>query len=55
MTTDERLAALEAKMDALTAPPNDYYTSRYSGEEIDALLGSAGELAGDIEDQLKAI
>ena len=42
MTTDERLAALEAKMDALTAPPSDYYTSRYSGEEIDALLSSVG-------------
>ena len=40
MTTDERLAALEAKMDALTAPPSDYYTSRYSGEEIDAAIAA---------------
>ena len=38
MTTDERLAALEAKLEALTAPPSDYYTSRYSGEEIDAAI-----------------
>lgn len=42
MTTDERLAALEAKLDALTAPPSDYYTSRYSGEEIDAAIAAAG-------------
>ena len=40
MTTDERLAALEAKLDALTAPPSDYYTSRYSGEEIDAAVAA---------------
>lgn len=40
MTTDERLAALEAKLDALTAPPSDYYTSRYSGEEIDAAIAA---------------
>lgn len=40
MTTDERLAALEAKMDALTAPPSDYYTSRYSGEEIDVAIAA---------------
>ena len=42
MTTDERLAALEAKLDALTAPPSDYYTSRYSGEEIDAAIAAGG-------------
>lgn len=40
MTTDERLAALEAKLDALTAPPSDYYTSRYSGEEIDTAVAA---------------
>ena len=40
MTTDERLAALEAKMDALITPPSDYYTSRYSGEEIDAAIAA---------------
>ena len=42
MTTDERLAVLEAKLDALTAPPSDYYTSRYSGEEIDAAIAAGG-------------
>lgn len=45
MTTDERLAALEAKMDALTAPPSDYYTSRYSGEEIDAAIAAVADKA----------
>ena len=36
-TTEERLAALEAKMAQLTATtPTTYYTHQYSGEEIDA-------------------
>ena len=46
-TTEERLAALEEKMNALTAPPDDYYTSRYSGEEIDALLDWAAAQKGE--------
>lgn len=46
-TTEERLAALEAKMAQLTATtPTEYYTHQYSGEEIDdavdrALTGGA--------------
>lgn len=35
-TTEDRLAALEAKLAALTATtPTEYYTHQYSGEEID--------------------
>lgn len=41
-TTEERLAALEAKMAQLTATtPTTYYTHQYSGEEIDAAVGRA--------------
>lgn len=41
-TTEERLAALEAKLAALTATtPTEYYTHQYSGEEIDAAVGRA--------------
>ena len=44
-TTEERLAALEAKLAQLTATtPTTYYTHQYSGEEIDAAVGRA--LAG---------
>lgn len=32
----QQLAALSARVDAITTPPDDYYTSKYSGEEIDA-------------------
>lgn len=32
----QQLAALSARVDDLTTPPDDYYTSKYSGEEIDA-------------------
>lgn len=47
MTLEERVAALEAQVTAQDAP-TDYYTSVYSGEQIDqavgiALNGSAGE------------
>ena len=31
----QELAALKAQVDGITAPPTDYYTSRWSGEEID--------------------
>ena len=34
-TTEERLAALEQKMQMLTTPPDDYYMSRWTGEQID--------------------
>lgn len=44
-TTEERLAALEARMAAwMTQQPTTYYTHQYSGEEIDAAVGRA--LAG---------
>ena len=39
-TLEERIAALEAMLAAL-GTPDDYYVSRYSGEEIDDLLGKA--------------
>lgn len=42
MATIEELAAkvaeLEQQMAAITAPPTEYYTSAYSGEEIDAAV-----------------
>lgn len=49
-TTEERLTELERKMAALTAPPSEYYTSRYSGEEIDTLLDAvaAAKAAGKL-------
>lgn len=41
-TTEERLAALEAKLAQLTTTtPTTYYTHQYSGEEIDAAVGRA--------------
>lgn len=41
-TTEERLAALETKLAALTdTTPTTYYTHQYSGEEIDAAVGRA--------------
>ena len=41
-TTEERLAALEAKMAQMTdTRPTTYYTHQYSGEEIDAATGRA--------------
>lgn len=43
LTLEERVAALERKLSAREAAeePTEYYTSKYSGEEIDALLGSS--------------
>ena len=38
MTLEERVAALEAQMTAQDAP-TDYYTSVYSGEQIDQAVG----------------
>ena len=44
-TVEERLAALETKLAALTdTTPTNYYEHQYSGEEIDAAVGRA--LAG---------
>lgn len=52
-TTIEELAAkvaeLEQQMAAITAPPTEYYTSAYSGEEIDAAVKKVSEgLAGGV-------
>lgn len=40
MTIEERVEALEKALAAIKAAqePTEYYTSKYSGEEIDALL-----------------
>lgn len=40
----QQLASLSARVDALTTPPDDYYTSKYSGEEIDAGIAKTGSL-----------
>ena len=46
MTLEERVAALEAQMTADTqADPTEYYTSVYSGEQIDQAVGDV--LNGD--------
>lgn len=54
MTIEElqqQVAALSAQVAAITAPPTDYYTSQYSGEEIDQ--GVARALPGGEIDQLR--
>ena len=44
-----KVAELEQQMAAITAPPTEYYTSAYSGEEIDAAVKKASEgLAGGV-------
>ena len=53
MATIEELAAkvaeLEQQMATITAPPTEYYTSAYSGEEIDAAVKKVSEgLAGGV-------
>ena len=35
---EAQVAALKAQVEQITAPPTDYYVSRYSGEEIDAAI-----------------
>ena len=40
-TLEERIAALETQLAALTAPPTEYYTLSKTGEELDALLGNS--------------
>lgn len=37
-TIEERLAALEARLAALSEPPTDYYTLAQSGEAVDAAV-----------------
>lgn len=47
-TTEERLAALEKQMAAWIAQqPTNYYTHKYSGEEIDDAVGKIRSGAGD--------
>lgn len=36
----QQVAELQATVDALTTPPSDYYTHRWSGEEIDNAVGN---------------
>lgn len=44
-----KVAKLEQQMAAITAPPTEYYTSAYSGEEIDAAVKKVSEgLAGGV-------
>lgn len=41
-TTDElqqQIDALTQRVDAITAPPTDYYVHQYSGEQIDQAVG----------------
>ena len=41
MTLEERVTALEAQMTAATQDePTEYYTSVYSGEQIDTAVGN---------------
>ena len=41
MTLEERVAALEAQMTSVTQDePTEYYTSVYSGEQIDTAVGN---------------
>ena len=47
-TTDElqqQIDALTQRVDAITAPPTDYYVHQYSGEQIDQAVGDV--LNGD--------
>lgn len=43
-TLEERVTALETAIAALTSPTDGYYQSKYSGEEIDALLDKVAAL-----------
>ena len=48
LTLEERVAALERKLSAREAAeePTENYTSKYSGEEIDALLDKVAAMDG---------
>ena len=48
MTLEERVAALEASLAALTQTPEGYYESKYSGEEIDASIDKYSDGTGDM-------
>lgn len=45
----EQIAALSARVAALTVPPNRYYSSRYTGETIDKLLTSISGGAANLD------
>lgn len=42
----QQITALQQKVEALTTPPTDYYTHRWSGEEIDRGVSSALTMNG---------
>lgn len=44
-----QIAALSARVDSLTVPPNRYYSSRYTGETIDKLLTSISGGAANLD------
>ena len=46
MTIEERLSVLEQQMAAQVPTPTEYYTSRWSGEEIDKGINGALQLGG---------
>lgn len=55
MTLEERVTELEARVAALSvttleeeSAPSGYYTSKYSGEEIDALLDKVAAMTQDV-------
>ena len=45
-TMEERLAALEEKVQKLTTPPDDYYMSRWKGEQIDNAVAKINSADG---------
>ena len=45
-TMEERLAALEEKVQKLTTPPDDYYMSRWTGEQIDNAVAKINSADG---------
>ena len=45
-TIEERLAALEEKVQKLTTPPDDYYMSRWTGEQIDDAVAKINSADG---------
>ena len=46
-TLEELEARVEALELALSGAPTQYYTSKYSGEELDALLDQVAALSGE--------
>ena len=54
MTIEERLSALEQRISTMELQalaeetPTSYYTSKYSGEEIDALLDKVAAMTQEV-------